>query len=70
MSAIATAERCASRNMSAQPTLDELVARAWHGLGGHHAVDCPLCGELMAPVYGAHALPVGGRCAGCGTELR
>jgi hypothetical protein len=30
---------------------------------------CPVCGEDMEPEYGAHALPIGGRCTGCGTTL-
>ncbi len=50
-------------------TLDRLIVRDWTQLSIHRAVDCPLCGEQMTPKYGAHALPIGGRCLSCGTEL-
>ena len=52
------------------PTLDALFAETWIDLCGHRATECPLCGETMSPVYGAHARPVGGRCDSCGTEVR
>lgn len=52
------------------PTLDELIARVWEGLTAHRPVRCPVCGADMNPVYGAHALPIGGRCTNCGTALR
>ncbi len=52
-----------------ESTLDELLAGAWEGLAAHRPISCPVCGEGMKPVYGAHALPIGGRCGGCGTVL-
>lgn len=55
--------------VSGEPTLDELLAGVWEGLIAHTAVDCPVCGGEMAPEYGAHALPIGGRCSACGSGL-
>ena len=52
------------------PTLEQVIAEAWIALGRHQVVDCPVCGAEMEPDYGAHALPLGGRCTGCGSELR
>ena len=52
-----------------EPTLDELIAGVWEGLVAHGVVECPVCGEEMAPVYGAQARPIAGRCRGCGSEL-
>lgn len=52
-----------------EPTLDELIVDVWEGLATHGVVDCPVCGEEMAPVYGAQARPIGGRCRGCASEL-
>jgi hypothetical protein len=53
------------------PTLEQVIAAAWADLGRHRAVQCPVCGShQMEPEYGAHALPHGGRCRGCGSELR
>jgi hypothetical protein len=53
-----------------EPTLDETLVDAWEGLTAHRAVDCPVCGAAeMAPEYGAHALPIGGRCRRCGSTL-
>jgi hypothetical protein len=53
-----------------EPTLDELIVGVWEGLAAHGVVECPVCGEEMAPVYGAQARPIGGRCQGCASELR
>jgi hypothetical protein len=53
-----------------ESTLDDVLAGVWQGLAGHRLVACPVCGAEMAPVYGAHALPIGGRCTGCGSALR
>ena len=50
-------------------TLEDLILGAWEGLAAHHAVHCPLCQGEMAPQYGPHAQPVGGRCEDCGTRL-
>jgi hypothetical protein len=52
-----------------EPTLDELIVGVWEGLAAHGVVECPVCGEEMAPVYGAQARPIGGRCHGCASEL-
>jgi hypothetical protein len=53
-----------------EPTLDDLLVGAWEGLAAHRPVECPVCRGEMDPEYGAHALPVGGRCTSCGTTLR
>ena len=52
-----------------EPTLDEVIVGVWEGLTAHRVVECPVCRDEMAPEYGAHARPIGGRCAGCGTVL-
>jgi DNA-directed RNA polymerase subunit RPC12/RpoP len=51
-------------------TLDGVIAAAWQTLTVHRVAQCPFCGERMVPAYGVHALPIGGRCTDCGTELR
>jgi hypothetical protein len=56
-------------NLGGEPTLDQLVAGVWEGLAAHRSVACPLCGGDMKPDYGVHALPIGGRCHSCDTEL-
>jgi hypothetical protein len=56
-------------NLGGEPTLDELLAGVWEGLGAHRSVPCPACGGEMNPEYGAHAQPVGGRCGDCGSVL-
>jgi hypothetical protein len=54
-----------------EPTLDELLVGAWEGLTARRVVECPVCGASeMAPEYGVHALPIGGRCERCGSTLR
>jgi hypothetical protein len=55
--------------LGGEPTLDHVLAGAWEGLAAHSVVPCPVCGDEMAPEYGSHALPVGGRCGGCDTTL-
>jgi hypothetical protein len=52
-----------------EPTLDGLLVGAWEGLAVHKTVSCPVCGSDMRPDYGAHALPIGGRCSGCDARL-
>jgi hypothetical protein len=52
-----------------EPTLDEVLSGVWEGLAAHQAVSCPVCGAVMEPRYGAHALPIGGTCRTCDTEL-
>jgi hypothetical protein len=51
------------------PTLDDVVSGAWEELTAHAVVECLLCGGEVEPVYGSHALPIGGRCRGCSTTL-
>ena len=50
--------------------LDEVLVGVWEGLAAHRVVRCVVCGEEMAPEYGVHARPIGGRCTSCGTTLR
>jgi hypothetical protein len=52
-----------------EPTLDDVIADVWEGLTAQRTVECPVCGDGMAPAYGAHALPIGGSCGGCGSKL-
>jgi hypothetical protein len=52
-----------------EPTLDEVLVGVWEGLTAHGRLACPLCGGAMEPEYGVHALPIGGRCASCGSTL-
>jgi hypothetical protein len=61
--------RTGSADLGGEPTLDALVSGAWEGLAAHTSVACPVCEEQMAPVYGAHALPIAGLCRSCGTQL-
>ncbi|MFL5862377.1 MAG: hypothetical protein ACJ780_16655 [Solirubrobacteraceae bacterium] len=56
-------------DLGGEPTLDAVVSGVWEELAAHKSVACPLCGHEMRPVYGAHALPIGGRCDDCGTRL-
>lgn len=69
MSALALMAPSAAPRLGGEPTLGELITGVWEGLVAHRAVGCPICGAEMRPVYGVHALPIGGRCTGCGTEL-
>ncbi len=59
----------AARADADEPTLAQLVGGAWTTLRAHRAIACLICGSSMEPIYGAHALPVAGRCRDCGTEL-
>jgi hypothetical protein len=63
-------EQTTLEGLGAQPTLDDLVVRAWTGLRSHQNVECPACHGEMAPEYGAQALPIGGRCRDCGATLK
>ncbi|MFZ0091983.1 MAG: hypothetical protein WAL63_20965 [Solirubrobacteraceae bacterium] len=56
-------------DLGGEPTLDMVMAGVWEGLAAHRSAACPMCGGEMTPDYGAHALPVGGRCRSCGTML-
>jgi hypothetical protein len=55
--------------LGGEPTLDEVLSGVWEGLAAHHSVACPVCAGDMSPEYGAHARPIAGRCASCGTHL-
>jgi len=61
--------RAGSTMGGGEPTLDALVSGVWEGLAAHTSVACPMCEGQMDPVYGAHALPIAGRCQNCGTRL-
>jgi hypothetical protein len=56
-------------HLGGEPTLDELLVGVWEGLAAHRIASCPACGADMRPEYGAHALPIAGRCRGCGTTF-
>ncbi len=56
-------------DLGGEPTLDALIAGVWEGLAAHRAVACPVCGGELGPHYGAHALPIGGRCRSCESSL-
>lgn len=55
--------------LGGEPSLDALVSGIWEGLAARQAVQCPLCGGRVRPVYGAHPRPVGGRCEDCETVV-
>jgi hypothetical protein len=50
-------------------TLDRLVVSSWERLASRAEAPCLVCGGTMEPGYGAHAMPIGGRCRDCGTTL-
>ncbi len=52
-----------------EPTLDEVLSGVWEGLAAHRVEECPVCGGEMAPVYGVHPRPIGGRCRSCRSVL-
>jgi hypothetical protein len=52
-----------------EPTLDEVLSGVWEGLAAHRVEECPVCGGEMAPVYGVHPRPIGGRCRSCHSVL-
>ena len=52
-----------------ESTLDDVVISVWATLISHRTAECPVCHGEMAPLYAAHALPVGGRCNDCGALL-
>ena len=72
MSAMATMDRLwdLDAENEREPTLDELITATWSQLRRHRAAECPICGEDMTPQYGAHAMPIAGRCQSCASELR
>ena len=72
MTAMATIDRLwdLGAQTEREPTLDELITATWAQLSRHRTAECPVCGEEMTPQYGAHALPIAGRCRSCASELR
>ena len=68
MSTLAVAPTLLDR-IGGEPTLDDVLASVREGLAAHRSVECPVCRGVMDPEYGAHALPVGGRCESCGATL-
>jgi hypothetical protein len=69
MSTLAVA-RTTLEGLERESTLDDVVVSAWTTLVSHRTAECPVCHGDMAPVYAAHALPVGGRCEDCGAVLQ
>ena len=69
MSTLAVAPTLLDR-VGGEPTLDDFLAGVWEGLAAHQTVECPVCRGEMDPVYGAHALAIGGRCRSCGTTFK
>jgi hypothetical protein len=56
--------------IGAEPTLDDVIVRAWARLASDAIARCPVCGGgALRAEYGAHPRPVRGRCADCGSEL-
>ena len=64
-----TVEQTTLEGLEPERTLDDQIVGVWTRLRSHLSVECPVCHGEMAPEYGAQALPVGGRCRGCGTTL-
>jgi hypothetical protein len=54
---------------SEAPTLAASIESAWSGVSAGRPVACPVCAGPMLPVYGAGALPLGGRCDSCGSRF-
>jgi hypothetical protein len=52
-----------------EPSLDDVLVAVWERLAAHQTVNCIVCGGTMEPEYGAHALPIGGRCPACGSSV-
>lgn len=50
-------------------TLEDLLSGAWEDLSAHRTATCPICDGAMEPRYGSGPSAVGGRCAGCRTDL-
>jgi hypothetical protein len=67
---VASSSRTLDGTRGGGPMLDDLVAGLWEGLAAHRVVQCLVCAAEMGPEYGAHALPIGGRCDSCGSTLR
>jgi len=52
-----------------EPVLDALVSGVWERLVARGAAACPACGGRLEAVYAVAAIPVEGRCVGCGAVL-
>lgn len=52
-----------------EPMLDARVSRAWERLVSRGEAPCPVCGGRLEAIYATAAIPVEGRCAGCGAVL-
>jgi len=52
-----------------EPVLDALVSGVWERLVSRGAAACPVCGGRLEAIYAVAAIPVEGRCAGCGAVL-
>jgi len=52
-----------------EPALDMLVSGVWERLVSRGTAACPVCGGRLEAVYAVAAIPVEGRCAGCGAVL-
>lgn len=52
-----------------ESALDALVSRAWERLAARGEAPCPVCRGRLEAVYGVAAIPVEGRCTGCGSAL-
>jgi hypothetical protein len=63
-------EQTTLAGLEPEPTLEDLLVRAWGELRSRQIAECPLCRGEMEPEYGAQALPIGGRCTDCGAVLR
>jgi len=64
-----TAPSLLNDTVGGEPTLEELLAGVWEGLTIHGSAACPVCDAAMEARYGAHARPIDGRCAACGSTL-
>ena len=52
-----------------EPTLDDVISRAWEVLRADVPAACPVCGGELIPRASAGAGVVGGRCRSCGSSL-
>ena len=68
MSATLAAARLHAR-AAAEPTLADVVGRAWAAISVGAGTECPVCAGRMQPRWSAGAGVVGGRCEDCGTTL-
>ena len=55
--------------LRSEPSVEDVVGRAWESLASGRPAACPVCAGAMTPRYGAGATAVGGRCGECGSQL-